>query len=103
MRIVQHQKKVWYHGKESHVQGSRCPERAVRLCPQREREDGSRSPFKTYEDAAAALNRRYRMLVGVKDPDMKPEKLVGTPEDFAVSVNKGNRATFTDHYFIEEV
>jgi len=60
-------------------------------------------PFKTYEDAAAALKRRYRMLVSVKDPDMKPEKLVGNPEDFAVSVNKGNRATFTDHYFIEEV
>ena len=60
-------------------------------------------PFKTYEDAAAALNRRYRMLVGVRDPDMKPEKLVGSPEDFTVTVNKGDRATFTDHYFIEEV
>lgn len=60
-------------------------------------------PFKTYEDAASALNRRYRMEIGVKDPNMKPEKLVGSPENFSVIVNKGDRATFTDHYFIEEV
>lgn len=60
-------------------------------------------PFKTYEYAAAALNRRYRMEIGAKDPDMKPEKLSGNPEDFTVTVNKGDRVNFTDHYFIEEV
>ena len=43
------------------------------------------------------------MEIGVKDPDMKPEKLVGSPEDFTVTVNKGDRVNFTDHYFIEEV
>ena len=40
------------------------------------------------------------MEIGVKDPDKKPEKLSGSPEDFTVTVNKGDRVNFTDHYFI---
>ena len=43
------------------------------------------------------------MEIGVKDPDMKPEKLSGSPEEFTVTVNKGDRVNFTDHYVIEEV
>lgn len=60
-------------------------------------------PFETYEQAAAAARRRYDMETTVKDPDMKPEKLEGTPVDFTVTVKKTDKADFTDHYFIEEV
>lgn len=60
-------------------------------------------PYNTREDAAAALKRRYDMEAGVKDPDMRPERLEGTPEAFTVTVKKAEGADFTDHYFIEEV
>ena len=60
-------------------------------------------PFMTYEEAVAAASRRYHLERTVKDPDMKPEKLEGTCEDFTVTVDRGRYARFTDHYFIEEV
>ena len=60
-------------------------------------------PFEKYENALAAAERRYRMEVNVKDPDMKPERLEGAPGDFTVIVKKGRWADFSDHYFIEEV
>ena len=60
-------------------------------------------PFKTYAEAVAAAERRYLMELLVKDPDMRPDKLEGTCEDFTVTVDRGRYARFTDHYFIEEV
>ena len=60
-------------------------------------------PFKTYVEALAAAKRRYLMELQVKDPDLKPENLEGTYEDFIVTVNCGKYANFTDHYFIEEI
>jgi len=60
-------------------------------------------PFETYEAAVSAAEGRYLMELHVKDPDMKPDKLEGTSEDFTVAVKRGRYAEFTNHYFIEEI
>lgn len=57
-------------------------------------------PFKTYEEALSAASRRYRMLKACPD---RWDTLVGTVEEFTVSVKNTDRADFSDHYFIEEV
>ena len=56
-------------------------------------------PFNTYEEAFAAAERRYLML---KHYPGDHDELVGTPEDFTITVSGGEHARFSDHYFIEE-
>ncbi len=60
-------------------------------------------PLETYEAAVSAAESRYLMELHVNDPDMKPERLEGTREDFIVTVKRGKFAEFTNHYFIEEI
>ena len=60
-------------------------------------------PFETYAAALAEAESRYLMELHVNDPDMKPDKLEGTSEDFTVAVKRGRYAEFTNHYFIEEI
>ena len=57
-------------------------------------------PFKTYEEAYSAAERRYLML---KHNPGEKDTLEGTPEDFTITVENGGFARFSDHYFIEEV
>ena len=57
-------------------------------------------PFKTYEEALFAASKRYRMLTVCPE---RWDALVGTPEDFTVTVKNSDRADFSDHYYIEEV
>ncbi|MBR5661031.1 MAG: hypothetical protein IKW99_05720 [Bacteroidales bacterium] len=56
-------------------------------------------PFKTYEEAYMAAERRYLML---KHCPGEHDLLEGTPEDFTITVKNTEKAEFSDHYFIEE-
>lgn len=56
-------------------------------------------PFKTYEEAYRAAERRYRML---KHCPGEHDLLEGTPEDFTITVKNTDKADFSDYYFIEE-
>ncbi|MBR5175460.1 MAG: hypothetical protein IKW89_05965 [Bacteroidales bacterium] len=56
-------------------------------------------PFKTFEEAFRAAERRYLMLQHCPGDN---DELVGTPEDFTITVKNTDMADFSDHYFIEE-
>ena len=57
-------------------------------------------PFNTYEEAYRAAERRYSMLKHVPG---EHDELVGSPEDFTITVKNTDKADFSDHYFIEEI
>ncbi len=57
-------------------------------------------PFNTYEEAYCAAKGRYLML---KHWPSDGDELVGTPDDFTITVHGGEHARFSDHYFIEVV